>query len=96
MDSRISLRERIIDELEGRRNGVLNNQINCIPLPFQRFRSELPGIEQGKYYLVSGATKSSKTQLTNPSTIEAIPYINEPNISIKKFCFILNLRERTR
>lgn len=65
MDNRVSLRERVIKELEGRRNRILNNQINCIPLPFQRFRSELPGIEQGKYYLISGATKSSKTQLTN-------------------------------
>lgn len=55
MDNRVSLRERVIKELEGRRNRILNNQINCIPLPFQRFRSELPGIEQGKYYLISGS-----------------------------------------
>lgn len=55
MDNRVSLRERVIEELEGRRNRILNNQINCIPLPFQRFRNELPGIEQGKYYLISGS-----------------------------------------
>ena len=60
-----SLRERVIAGLEERRERVINGDINCIPLPFKRFRSELPGIEQGKYYLISGATKASKTQLTN-------------------------------
>lgn len=60
-----SLRERVILGLEERRERVINGDINCIPLPFKRFRSELPGIEQGKYYLISGATKASKTQLTN-------------------------------
>lgn len=61
----MSLRERVIFNLEERRDKVINGDINCIPLPFDRFREELPGIEQGKYYLISGATKSSKTQLTN-------------------------------
>lgn len=60
-----SLRERVIAGLEERRERILNGNINCIPLPFLRFRSELPGIEQGKYYLISGGTKASKTQLTN-------------------------------
>jgi len=59
------LRERIIKDLIVRRDKVLNGGINCIPLPFARFRADLPGIEQGKYYLVSAATKGGKTQLTN-------------------------------
>lgn len=61
----MTLRERVIAGLEERRDKVLRGEINCIPLPFDRFRTELPGIEQGKYYLISGATKASKTQLTN-------------------------------
>lgn len=61
----MTLRERVISSLEERRDKVLRGEINCIPLPFDRFRTELPGIEQGKYYLISGATKASKTQLTN-------------------------------
>lgn len=44
---------------------MLDGNINCIPLPFTRFRSEFPGIEQGRYYLISGATKSAKTQITS-------------------------------
>lgn len=59
------LQQRIRKTLEERRNRVLSGKINCIPLPFKRFRSEWPGIEQGRYYLVSGATKAAKTQLAN-------------------------------
>lgn len=59
------LQQRIRKTLEERRNNVLSGNINCIPLPFKRFRSEWPGIEQGRYYLVSGSTKAGKTQLAN-------------------------------
>lgn len=56
---------RVIDKLEERRNNVLNGNINCIPSPFRNFRRAFPGIEQGKYYLVSGATKAGKSQIAN-------------------------------
>lgn len=59
------LKNRIVQYLVERRDKVLNGSVNCIPLPFVRFREEWPGIEQSCYYLVSGATKSAKTQLTN-------------------------------
>ena len=59
------LTQRIINTLVERRDKVLSGGVNCIPLPFKRFRNEWPGIEQGRYYLVSGATKSAKTQLSN-------------------------------
>lgn len=32
--------------------------VNCIPSPFTYFRNDFPGIEKGKYYLISGAAKS--------------------------------------
>ena len=58
------LRERIVATLIDRRNKVLNGGINCIPSPFTRFRQDLPGIEQGKLYLISGGTKAAKSQIT--------------------------------
>jgi hypothetical protein len=61
----MSLRERIIENLHKRRDTVINGKVNCIPLPFKRFKNEFPGIERGTYYLVSGPTKSAKTQITN-------------------------------
>lgn len=61
----MSLIDRILDNLEKRRQRVLVGGINCIPSPFPSFRRDFPGIEQGKYYLVSGASKSGKSQLAS-------------------------------
>ena len=61
----MSLIERILDNLEDRRQRILNGDINCIPTPFKRLSGSFPGIETDKYYLVSGSTKAAKTQLTN-------------------------------
>lgn len=58
------LKNRIIENLIKRRDKVLNGGINCIPSPFTRFRSEFPGIEKSMIYLVSGASKSGKSQIT--------------------------------
>ena len=49
---------RVLDNLEDRRQKVLNGGINCIPSPFVSFRRDFPGIEQAKYYVVTGASKS--------------------------------------
>lgn len=59
------LKQRILKNLEERRSRVIEGGVNCIPIPFRRFRSKWPGVEQGKYYLVSGSTKAAKTQLAN-------------------------------
>ena len=45
------------------RKKILDGGINCIPCPFPRFKSVFPGIQQAKYYGVTGAQKSGKTQL---------------------------------
>lgn len=60
-DFRLRLRGKIQD----RRQRVLDGKINCIPLPFKRFREDWPGIEQERIYLISGGTKSAKSMITN-------------------------------
>lgn len=57
--------DRVLKSLEERRQNILNGNINCIPSPFKRFSEDFPGIEQGKYYLVSASTKVGKTQLAS-------------------------------
>jgi hypothetical protein len=52
-----TLRDRVINNLELRRERILNNQINCIPSPFTRFSDDFVGIEQGKYTVVTSTTK---------------------------------------
>ena len=61
----MSLVQRVLNNLEDRRQRVLRGDINCIPSPFKNFQQDFPGIEQGKMYLVSGAAKSGKSQLTS-------------------------------
>lgn len=61
----MGLIQRVLDNLEDRRQKILDGGINCIPSPFKCFRNDFPGIEQGKFYLISGASKSGKSQLAS-------------------------------
>ena len=61
----MSLIDRVLNTLEDRRKRILEGDINCIPSPFRRLSNSFPGIEQDKYYLISGSPKSAKTQVTN-------------------------------
>lgn len=55
----------VIENLEKRRDNALHGGVNCIPLPFVRFRSEIPGIEQGQYVVITANQKTGKSQLAN-------------------------------
>lgn len=70
----ISLSKRVLNKLEERRNNILNGNINCIPFPFANFREDIPGIEQGRYISITGATKSSKSQFASKLLFEALLY----------------------
>lgn len=88
----MGLIQRVLTTLEDRRQKILTGGINCIPSPFKCFRNDFPGIEQGKYYLVSGASKSGKSQLTSYLFLY-IPilyaYYHPEKIRIKIFYFPL-------
>ena len=49
-----SLINRVLNGLEERRQKVINGGINSIPSPFIRFSEDFVGVEQGKYYVVTG------------------------------------------
>jgi hypothetical protein len=53
----MSLYTRVYSDLISRRERLLNGKINCIPWSLPRFETELPGIEQGKYYLITANSK---------------------------------------
>lgn len=61
----MSLVDRTLNYLQERRDKLLNGGINSIPSPFIRFSNEFIGIEQKKYYVVTGNQKSGKTQLAS-------------------------------
>jgi hypothetical protein len=57
--------ERTLKGFRDRKRRIMEGGVNCIPSPFPNFRNDFPGVEQGKYYLISGAAKASKTQLSS-------------------------------
>lgn len=63
--SDVSNYQGVLENLERRRENAVNGGANCIPFPFERFRSEVPGIEQGQYVIVTAPQKTCKTQWAN-------------------------------
>lgn len=60
-----SLTQRVIEGIIEKRDRILSGKINCIPWGFPRFERNNPGIEKGKYYLVTANSKVGKTQVTD-------------------------------
>lgn len=48
-----SLFSRVYNGLIEKRDRLLSGKINCLPWGLPRFEYEIPGIEQGKYYLIT-------------------------------------------
>ena len=89
----MSLIDRILDTLDDRRKRILEGDINCIPSPFRRLSNSFPGIEQDKYYLVSGSTKAAKTQITNYLFVYTpilYAYEHPEQLRVKIFYFCIN------
>lgn len=55
----------VIDNLERRRENVLKGGVNCIPFPFPNFKSEIPGIEQGQYVVITASQKIGKSNFAS-------------------------------
>jgi len=53
----MSLYGRVYDSIIERRERILSGKVNCIPWGLPRFETQLPGIEQGKYYLLTANSK---------------------------------------
>lgn len=88
----MNLVNRTLEYLQDRRNKLLNGGINSIPSPFVRFRSAFVGIEQGKYYTITGSTKSAKTQFASFMFLYTpllYAYNNPDKIRLKIFYYAL-------
>lgn len=55
-----SLFDRVHDSIKEKRERRLSGKLNSIPFGFPRFEEEVPGIEQGKYYLITANSKVGK------------------------------------
>lgn len=87
------------------RNLVTNKKLKeegkdlVIPCPFSRLSKEWPGIQQGKYYLISSTQKVGKTQITDfVFVFNPINFVldNETNIKLKIFDFNLEMNKEAK
>lgn len=60
-----TLKDLVVNNLEKRRERLLNGQLNRIPPPFTRFGEDFIGIEQSCYYTITSFTKGGKSQFTS-------------------------------
>ena len=61
----MKLKDRVLLNLKERRERLLSGKINSIPSPLLRFKEDFVGVEQGKFYLVTAATKAGKSQFAS-------------------------------
>ena len=86
--------DRTLQDIENRRNNLLEGGINSIPTPFKRYEEDLLGIEQATYYCVTATTKGGKSQfMSNFFIYNSIfyAYNNPDKLDLKIFYF--NLEE---
>lgn len=57
--------DSVIENFHKRRDNVISGGVNCIPWPHDRFRTEIPGIEQAQYIVITANQKTGKTQFAN-------------------------------
>lgn len=91
-DIKKTLYTRVYEQITNRRERILSGKINCIKWGLPRFEESSPGIEQGKYYLVTGASKAAKTQLADFLFMyNPIQQIIDNNLKIKLKIFYFSL-----
>lgn len=88
----MSLKERVLQKLEDNRDRILSGKVNCIPSPFERFRTDFVGIKKGCYYLISGGAKSGKTKITSQLFVYSpllYTYEHPDQVNVKIFYYAL-------
>lgn len=87
-----SLYSRTLKIVEEKRKRLLEGKINCIPWCLPRFEEDSPGIEQGKFYLLTANSKVGKTQITDWLFLyNTIKQVVDEKLSIKLKIFYFTL-----
>lgn len=81
-----------------RRERIIEGKYNCIPFPFKRFRKVYPGVEQGKYILISANQKIGKSKLADFLFIyEPLFYMmDHPELKVKVLYFSLEMSAKEK
>lgn len=81
-----------------RRERVVQGKYNCLPFPFERFRKVYPGVEQGKYIIITANQKVGKSKLADYIFIyEPLFYMMEhPELKVKVIYFSLEMSAKEK
>jgi len=90
--------QEIQEENIRRRQRIIDGKYNCLPFPFERFRKKYPGVEQGKFILVTANQKVGKSKLADFIFIyEPLFYIMEhPELKVKVLYFSLEMSAKEK
>lgn len=98
-ENKQTLFKRVYDSIVERKERLEKGLINCISWGLPRFENESPGVEQGKYYLVSANTKVGKTQIADWLFLyNPIQQVIDKglNIKLKIFYFTLEMSKEQK
>ena len=87
--------EEVLAKNKLRRQRLIEGKYNCLPFPFFRFRKVYPGIEQGKFIIITANQKVGKSKLADYLFIyEPLFFMvehPEANIKVKDIYFSLEM-----
>lgn len=90
--------KNVLQYLKDKRERAVSGLYNCLPLPFNRFRNVLPGIEMGKYIICTASQKIGKTKFCDYVFVyETLFFIMEhPGVRAKILYFCLEESPRKK
>lgn len=90
--------EEINAENRHRRERIIQGKYNCLPFPFERFRKVYPGVEQGKFIIVTANQKVGKSKLSDFLFIyEPLFYMMEhPELKVKVLYLSLEMSAKEK
>lgn len=95
----MSIFNRVVDEMSINKSLREEGKNINIPFPFSRFSRYLPGIQKGRYYIITANSKVGKSQvadylfLYNPFNFVRN---NKTNIKLKIFYFTLEMNKEEK
>ncbi len=95
----MGLYKRILEELKRNKELREKNQEIAIPFPFKRFSEYIPGIQKGRYFIVTASQKVCKSKFTDFAFFYSpIEYIlnNNSNLDVKILYFSLEMSKEEK
>lgn len=85
--------DKVLNDILERKQRAETGKYNCLPLPFTRFKSCFPGIERGKYLIISANQKIGKSKLADFLFVyEPVFFgISHPEFKFKTIYFSLEM-----